>query len=139
MSEVKKPRILVVDDEPLIVKLLAQHLEEEGFTVLTAGDGREGLMKARTEAPDLILLDLILPKLNGYEVCTMLKQDTRYQRIPIVMLTAKAHEKDEQLGKACGANLYLRKPFQMPPLLEHLRTMIGSSPQNSSAPSQDMA
>jgi len=139
MSDAKKPRILVVDDEPLIVKLLAQHLQEEGFDVLTAIDGREGLMKARAEAPDLILLDLILPKLNGYEVCTMLKQDTRYQRIPIVMLTAKAHEKDERVGKECGADLYLRKPFQIPPLLEHLRAMIGTPPQSSSVPSQDTA
>jgi len=137
MSDAKKPRILVVDDEPLIVKMLARHLEEEGFAVLTAADGREGLLKARAETPDLILLDLILPKLNGYEVCTMLKQDSRYQHIPIVMLTAKAHDKDEQLGKACGANLYLRKPFQMPPLLEHLRAMMRASPQDSPAPLQD--
>ncbi|MBI2496237.1 MAG: response regulator, partial [Candidatus Omnitrophica bacterium] len=68
-----KPRILVVDDEPLIVKLLAKHLEEDGFTVLTAMDGYEALTKARAESPDLILLDVILPKLNGFEVCTMLK------------------------------------------------------------------
>lgn len=122
------PRILVVDDEPLIVKMLTQHLEEEGFAVLTAMDGREGLVKARTESPDLILLDLILPKLNGYEVCMMLKQDTRYQRIPIIMLTAKANEKDEQLGRACGADLYLRKPLQITPLLGSLRTLIGPEP-----------
>ena len=131
----KNSRILVVDDEPLIVKMLSQHLEEEGFVVLTAMDGREGLMKARSESPDLMLLDLILPKLNGYEVCTMLKQDTRYQHIPIIMLTAKAHEKDEQLGRTCGADLYLRKPFEPHLLLGHIRSLVGS-PESSQPPSQ---
>ena len=130
----QNPRILIVDDEPLIVKLLTQHLEAEGFAVLTATDGREGLVKARTESPHLILLDLILPKLNGYEVCTMLKQDTRYQGIPIVMLTAKANEKDEQLGKTCGADLYLHKPVQAQALLGHLRALL-SFPEPS-PPSQ---
>ena len=123
-----KPRILVVDDEPLIVKLLAKHLEEDGFTVLTAMDGYEALTKARAESPDLILLDIILPKLNGYEVCTMLKQDTRHQKTPIVMLTAKAQEKDERLGKDCGADVYLRKPLRIQPLLEQIRTLLGATP-----------
>lgn len=122
MSE--KPRILVVDDEPLIVKMLAKHLEEEGFQVLTAVDGYEGLAKARAESPDLILLDIILPRLNGYEVCTMLKQDTRHQRIPIVILTAKGKEKDELLGKSCGADVYLTKPFRIQPLLEQIRSLL---------------
>ena len=117
-------RILVVDDEPLIVTMLTKHFEEEGFTVLTARDGYEALTKARTEIPDLILLDLILPKLNGYEVCTLLKQDTRYQHIPIIMLTAKVQEKDEQLGQACGAQAYLRKPVQIQALLEQIRALL---------------
>ena len=120
----QRPRILVVDDEPLIVKMLAKHLEEEGFSVITAGDGYEGLTRARAESPDLILLDIILPRLNGYEVCTMLKQDTRHQRIPIVMLTAKGKEKDEQLGRSCGANVYLTKPFRIQPLLEQIRLLL---------------
>ena len=119
-----KVRILVVDDEPLIVTMLTKHFEEEGFAVLTASDGYEALTKARTETPDLILLDLILPKLNGYEVCTLLKQDTRYQHIPVVMLTAKVQEKDEQLGRACGAQAYLRKPVHIQSLLEHIRALL---------------
>ena len=117
-------RILVVDDEPLIVTMLTKHFEEEGFTVLIARDGYEALTKARTEAPDLILLDLILPKLNGYEVCTLLKQDTRYQHIPVVMLTAKVQEKDEQLGRACGAQAYLKKPVHIQTLLEQIRATL---------------
>ncbi len=129
-----KPRILVVDDEPLIVKMLTKHFEAEGFTVLVARDGYDALTKARAESPDLILLDVILPKLNGYEVCTMLKQDTRYQRIPIVMLTAKGKEKDQQLGKDCGADIYLTKPFRIEPLLEQIRSLLGTpNPSNGTA------
>ncbi len=120
----EKPRILLVDDEPDIVKMVGKRLEVEGFEVLVAGNGQEALIKARTEHPDLLILDLMLPKLNGYEVCTMLKQDTRYHKIPIILFTAKAQEKDEQLGLECGANAYLRKPLQAAELLEHIRRLL---------------
>lgn len=122
-----KHRILLVDDEPSIVKMVGKRLEVEGFDVLVAMDGQDGLVKAQSERPDLIILDLMLPKLNGYEVCTMLKQDTRYQKIPIVLFTAKAQEKDERLGMECGANAFVRKPFRAQELLEHIRALIGSS------------
>src|SRR5262245_2555489 len=104
MLMAEKPRILLVDDEPSIVKMVGKRLEVEGVEVLIAVDGQDGLTKARAESPDLIVLDLMLPQLNGYEVCTMLKQDTRYRHIPIVLFTAKAQEKDEKLGMECGAN-----------------------------------
>ena len=99
----EKHRILLVDDEPSIVKMVGKRLEVEGFDVLVAMDGQDGLAKAQAEHPDLIILDLMLPKLNGYEVCTMLKQDARYQKMPIILFTAKAQEKDEKLGMECGA------------------------------------
>ena len=127
MSE--KHRILLVDDEPSIVKMVGRRLEVEGFDVAVAMDGQEGLAKAQAEHPDLIILDLMLPKLNGYEVCTMLKQDTRYQKIPIVMFTAKAQDKDEKLGMECGANAYVRKPFRAQELLEKIRGLLAGSPQ----------
>ena len=117
-------RILLVDDEPSIVKMVGKRLEVEGFEVLIAMDGQEGLDKARGERPDLIVLDLMLPKLNGYEVCTMLKQDTRYQGIPVVLFTAKAQEKDEKLGMECGANAYVKKPFRAQELLEKIRSLL---------------
>ena len=120
----ERHRILLVDDEPSIVKMVGKRLEVEGFEVLIAIDGQEGLDKARTERPDLIVLDLMLPKLNGYEVCTMLKQDTRYQGIPVVLFTAKAQEKDEKLGMECGANAYVRKPFRAQELLEKIRALL---------------
>ena len=120
----ERHRILLVDDEPSIVKMVGKRLEVEGFEVLIAIDGQEGLDKARAERPDLIVLDLMLPKLNGYEVCTMLKQDTRYQGIPVVLFTAKAQEKDEKLGMECGANAYVKKPFRAQELLEKIRALL---------------
>jgi DNA-binding response OmpR family regulator len=119
-----KPRILLVDDEPSIVKMVGKRLEIEGFDVLVAMDGQEGLARARADSPDLIVLDLMLPKMNGYEVCTLLKQDTRYHGIPIILFSAKAQEKDEKLGMECGANAYVRKPFRAQELLEKIRALL---------------
>ena len=127
-----KPRILLVDDEPSIVKMVGKRLEIEGFEVVVAVDGQEGLAKARAENPALIVLDLMLPKLNGYEVCTMLKQDPRYQKIPIVLFTAKTQEKDEKLGMECGANGYVRKPFRAQELLEKIRSLLPAAPPATS-------
>ena len=121
-----KQRILLVDDEPSIVKMVGKRLEVEGFEVVIAMDGEEGLNKARTEHPDLIVLDLMLPKLNGYEICTLLKQDPRYQKIPVVLFTAKAQEKDEKIGMECGANAYVRKPFRAQELLDTIRSLIAA-------------
>ena len=117
-------RILLVDDEPSIVKMVGRRLEVEGFDVRIAMDGQEALEKARTEQPHLIVLDLMLPKLNGYEICTLLKQDLRYQKIPIILFTAKTQEKDEQLGIECGANAYVRKPFRAQELVEKIRALL---------------
>ncbi|MBI3011064.1 MAG: response regulator [Candidatus Omnitrophica bacterium] len=132
----EKPRILLVDDEPSIVKMVGKRLEVEGFEVLVAMDGQEGLTKAQTDQPDLIILDLMLPKLNGYEICTMLKQDTRYQNIPIMMFTAKAQDKDEKLGMECGANAYIRKPFRAQELLEKIRGLLAAASPPSPPASQ---
>ena len=132
----EKHRILLVDDEPSIVKMVGKRLEVEGFDVVIAMDGQDGLAKAQTEQPDLIILDLMLPKLNGYEVCTMLKQDTRYQRIPVVLFTAKTQDKDEKLGMECGANAYVRKPFRAQELLDQVRALIGPRAANGSKGTQ---
>ena len=129
------PRILLVDDEPSILKVVSKRLEVEGYQVSMAVEGQEALVKAQTERPDLIILDLMLPKLNGYEVCTMLKQDTRYQRIPIMLFTAKAQEKDEQLGMECGADAYVRKPFRAQELLDTIRRLLTASPRPKTASS----
>lgn len=122
-----KVRVLIVDDEPSILKMVGKRLEVEGFEVQVAMDGEEGLAKAQAEPPDLIILDLMLPKLNGYEVCTRLKQDVQYRKIPIMLFTAKAQPKDEQLGLECGADTYLRKPFQAKELVDKLRALLAKS------------
>lgn len=130
------PRILLVDDEPSIVKMVGKRLEVEGFRVLIAVDGQEGLDKARAEHPDLIILDLMLPKMNGYEVCTALKQDPQHQKIPIILFTAKAQEKDEKMGLECGANAYVRKPFRAQELLERIRSLLSIASPSEATPSQ---
>ncbi len=122
MSE--KLRILLADDEPSIVKMVSKRLEVEGFQVLVAMDGEECLRKARTETPHLIILDLMLPKLSGYEVCALLKKDAAYQKIPIVMCSAKAQEKDEKIGLECGADAYVRKPFKAQDLIQQIRSLV---------------
>lgn len=120
----EKPRILLVDDEMSIIQTVQTRLKHEGYDVLIAKDGQEALTIARAEQPALIILDLMLPKLNGYEVCTMLKQDTRYQKIPIMLFTARARDEDEKLGYECGADAYVRKPFKTTELLGQIRTLI---------------
>lgn len=99
------PRILVVEDEPLIREMVKDSLELRGYQVLIAKDGLEGLEKAKAEAPDLIVLDVMMPKLDGFEVARHLKGDPAFQRIPIILLSAKEHFED------CGADLYMHKPF----------------------------
>ena len=127
-------KILLVDDEPDILKLVAARLRASGYDVVTAQDGQDGLRMAQQERPDLLILDLMLPHLNGYEICTMLKQDPRYQGIPVILFSAKSQEKDKQLGKDCGADAYLTKPYRPEVLLERVRTLIAQSPPPPAAP-----
>src|SRR3989339_1390147 len=114
-----KPKILIVDDEQPILEALTIRLEANGYEVITAIDGADGLRKARLEKPDLIVLDVMLPKMNGYKVSRMLKFDENYQHIPIIMLTAKIQSVDMEQGKEAGADVYLTKPFQADELLKH--------------------
>lgn len=126
MSNAK--RILLVEDEPGMAKVISKRLELAGFHVTLSTDGQDALVKARDGTPDLIILDLMLPKLNGYEICTLLKQDRRYQHIPIIMLTAKAQESDKKLGLECGADAYLTKPYRADMLLDQVWALLPSRP-----------
>lgn len=118
-------RILVIEDNPDFRDLLAYSLTSAGYTVLTATTGKDGLDTARREQPDLILTDLMLPLMNGYEICSMLKQDVRYRRIPILMLSAtKVQEKDEHLAKDCGADLFVLKSIEPKELLAKIRDLL---------------
>jgi DNA-binding response OmpR family regulator len=116
-----KKRILVVDDEVDLVETVRFSLELEGYDVLVAYNGEEALNQARKENPDLILLDLMLPKLDGYKVCRLLKFDERYKHIPVLMLTAKIQEKDKATGMETGANEYITKPFEMDELMKKVK------------------
>jgi DNA-binding response OmpR family regulator len=116
--------ILVVDDTPDIVNLVKMYLEHQNYEVITAFDGQEGLDKAKANNPDLIILDLMLPKINGYKVCGLLKRDAKYANIPIVLFTAKTQEKDRKLGVDVGANAYLTKPFEPEVLLAMIQKLL---------------
>jgi len=117
-------RILIVDDEVDLVETVRFPLELEGFDVLVSYNGEDALSQARKEKPDLIILDLMLPKLDGYKVCRLLKFDERYKHIPILMLTAKTQEKDKALGMETGADEYITKPFEMDALMEKVKTYL---------------
>ncbi|KAF0133706.1 MAG: response regulator with CheY-like receiver domain and winged-helix DNA-binding domain [Candidatus Saganbacteria bacterium] len=117
-------KILVVDDEEDIINTLTIRLKSNGYDVISASDGMSALSKAREEKPDLILLDIMLPKLDGYKVCRMLKFDENYKNIPIIMITAKVAEQDKKMGAEVGADAYLVKPFNPEELLRKVNELI---------------
>jgi len=117
-------KILIVDDEPDTVELAKMVLSYEGYETTIAYDGDEALEKIRLETPDLVLLDIKMPKKDGLEVCRELKQDPEYKHIPILMFTAKAHNRDLELGWEAGADDYITKPFSGVALLERIRTHL---------------
>ncbi len=124
MAETANKKILVVDDEPDVTSLLTLMLKSQGYNVISAGDGQEALDKARSESPDLILLDIMLPRLDGYKVARMLKFDENFSHIPIIMLTAKIQERDRQTGLEMGANDYVTKPFDTAALLGKIKDLL---------------
>jgi two-component system alkaline phosphatase synthesis response regulator PhoP len=118
-------RILIVDDEDELVKAIQIRLQHAGYETIVAYDGMEGLDKARKENPDLILLDLMLPKMDGYKVCCLLKRDKKYRNIPIIMLTARTLEKDKRQGFELDADAYITKPFQYEVVLAKIKELLG--------------
>jgi len=119
-----KPKILVVDDEPDAVELIEFNLKNAEYRVATADDGSEALRKARSFAPDLIILDWMLPQMDGLEVCKLLRKDPHTATIPIIMVTAKAAEIDRVLGLEMGADDYLTKPFSPRELLLRIKNQL---------------
>jgi two-component system alkaline phosphatase synthesis response regulator PhoP len=124
------PRILVVDDEPKIVRLVRDYLEHGGFDVLVARDGPEALMRARTDRPDLVVLDLGLPGLDGLDVTRALRRD---MSVPLIMLTARDSETDKVLGLELGADDYLTKPFSPRELVARIRAVLRRHEHDASA------
>ncbi len=119
-----KPKVLVVDDEPDVLQLVEYNLAAANFDVVTAEDGGEALKKARTAAPQLIILDLMLPEMDGLEVCKLLRRDPGTAAIPIIMLTAKAAEMDRVLGLELGADDYVTKPFSPRELVLRVKRLL---------------
>ena len=116
--------ILIIEDETDVADLLSLNLRKAGFRVSTAGDGASGLQKARDDRPDFIILDLMLPKMSGLEVCRILKSDTATAQMPILMLTAKAEEIDRIVGLEFGADDYVTKPFSPREIVLRIRAIF---------------
>lgn len=117
-------KVLIVDDEQDIVETLKFLLETEGIECLTAFDGEDALNKAKNEYPDLIILDVMLPKINGYKVCRLLKFDSKYKRIPILMVTARSQEEDKAIGEETGADEYITKPFNIEDVVNSVKQYL---------------
>ena len=117
-------RILVVDDEPDAVELVSFNLKNAGFEVVAASDGAEAIRKARTHSPDLIILDVMLPEIDGMEACKLLRRDPATSDIPILMLTARSSEMDRVLGLELGADDYVTKPFSPRELVLRVRKLL---------------
>jgi len=119
-----KGRLLLVDDEHDFIDVIATRLEAKGYDIIKAFDGKKGLEKAHTEKPDLVILDVMMPELNGYDVCRKLKVDSKFSNIPIILLTAKFQPSDIDFGKEMGADAYLTKPVELDVLTERVEELL---------------
>jgi two-component system phosphate regulon response regulator PhoB len=119
-----KQTILIIEDERALVEVLTYNLRKEGFDVHSATDGQDGLRRAQTTLPDLIVLDLMLPVIEGLEVCRVLKSGVRTRDIPLLMLTARSEEVDEIVGFQMGADDYVTKPFKIKPLIQRIKALL---------------
>lgn len=117
-------KILVVDDEPHIVQLITFNLEKNGYKVISADNGIDGLKMAKNEMPQLVLLDLMLPELDGYDVCREIRRDNNISSMPVIMTTAKSEELDKVLGLELGADDYITKPFSVRELVARVKAVL---------------
>lgn len=132
-ASAQKKRVLVVDDERHIVRLVQVNLERQGYEVLTAYDGVECLEKAKAEKPDLIVLDVMMPRMDGFEALQRLKTDPETSQIPVIMLTARAQDRDVLKGYQYGADLYLTKPFSPLELISLVKRVFESQEEEGGA------
>ena len=119
-----KKRVLIIEDSPFLSRILESGFVKDGFEVSVCSDGESGLKAAKEEMPDLIILDLILPKLSGEDVCKEIRKDDKIKATPIIMLTAKDSEADKIIGRVIGADKYLPKPFDADKLIKEVRELI---------------
>jgi len=123
MSPQRRGRVLVVEDEPDVAELIRYNLVKEGWEVLTAGSGADALRRVRDARPDVVLLDIMVPKLNGWEMCRRLKEDPETRAIPVIMVTGRVEEGDKVLGFELGADDYVTKPFSPRELIARIRAV----------------
>ena len=128
-----KGKILVVDDEIYIVHILDFSLGIEGYEVMTALDGEQALAKVAQNRPDLIVLDIMMPKLDGYETCKALKQNPATHDIPVILLSAKGRNVDQKIGFEVGADDYITKPFSPRKLVERINAILGQTSRQDAA------
>ena len=121
-----RKQILVVDDDPMIVKVLRDPLERAGYGVDVAFHGLEALKKVKERQPDLIILDILMPLLDGFKVAKLLKFDTRFKDIPIIVLTSRATEGERKMGEEVGANEFLYKPFRLPMIMDIVQRYLNA-------------
>jgi len=119
-----KPSILIVDDEKDFARALQLLLTAKGYEVESSHDGMDGLEQARSIQPDLIILDVMLPKINGFKIARLLKFDDKFRHIPIIMLTARSEDKDQQIGMETGADIYMTKPLDNKELLKNIKSLL---------------
>ena len=124
-GEVEEKRVLIIEDEPELASALGLRLEKAGYRVTIANDGEQGLVKMAEERPSLVVLDVILPGITGYEVCRRIRADKRYEKVPVVMLTVRFQEEDVAEGYRVGASEYITKPFEWDDLLEKVKGFVG--------------
>jgi len=120
----KKTKILIIDDEPGLIKMVQMRLEANGYKVVSARDGEEGIEKAKSEIPDLIILDIMMPKVDGYEVCSVLKSDKRYSMIPIIYFSAVDQENYVNANQKIAPDAFISKPFDPPVLLAKIKELL---------------
>jgi len=119
-----KRKILLVEDEADLANFLKLRLEAAGFEVAIAYDGKNALHEVRRAAPDLVILDLMLPGMDGYRVCRLLKYDAKFSEIPVIIMSAKSDPADKELGEKVGADKYLAKPFEADVLIRHIKESL---------------
>jgi len=117
-------RILVVDDDPVIVRTLEGNLKANGYEVMVAQEATDGLEKAFKQSPELIILDVMMPIINGFNFCRLLKSQEKHRGIPVIMLTSRVEEEDRKIGLEVGADAYLAKPFKTDELLARIKELL---------------
>ena len=122
--EGKLPKILVIDDDPTVISLTQGVLSSNGFEVLTAQEASQGLEMAMKDSPQLIILDVMMPIINGFNICRLMKSQETFKHIPIILLTSRSQEQDRKIGEEVGADAYVTKPFKTEELLSKINSLL---------------